>query len=43
MKNADEAAELEMANKQGMTQEQMEALLAKTSSNTTLTRQISTW
>jgi Tfp pilus assembly protein PilF len=30
MKNADEAAELEMANKQGMTQEQMEALLAKT-------------
>jgi tetratricopeptide (TPR) repeat protein len=30
MKNADEAAELEMVNKQGMTQEQMEALLAKT-------------
>jgi len=30
MKNADEAAELEMMNKQGMTQEQMEALLAKT-------------
>lgn len=30
MKNADEASELEMANKQGMTQEQMEALLAKT-------------
>jgi Tfp pilus assembly protein PilF len=30
MKNADEAAELELANKQGMTQEQMEALLAKT-------------
>lgn len=30
MKNADEAAEMEMANKQGMTQEQMEALLAKT-------------
>ncbi len=30
MKNADEAAELEMSNKQGMTREQMEALLAKT-------------
>lgn len=30
MKNADEAAELEMMNKQGMTQEQMESLLAKT-------------
>lgn len=30
MKNADEASELELANKQGMTQEQMEALLAKT-------------
>lgn len=30
MKNADEAAELELMNKQGMTQEQMEALLAKT-------------
>jgi len=30
MKNADEAGELEMANRQGMTREQMEALLAKT-------------
>lgn len=30
MKNADEAAELEMGNRQGMTREQMEALLAKT-------------
>ncbi|MCB1225789.1 MAG: hypothetical protein KDK99_08280 [Verrucomicrobiales bacterium] len=30
MKNADEAAELEMLQKQGMTKEQMEALLAKT-------------
>ena len=30
MKNADEAAELELLNKQGMTTEQMETLLAKT-------------
>ena len=30
MKNADEAAELELLNKQGMTREQMETLLAKT-------------
>lgn len=30
MKNADEAAELELLNKQGMTREQMEGLLAKT-------------
>jgi tetratricopeptide (TPR) repeat protein len=30
MKNADEAAELEMMSKQGMTPEQMDALLAKT-------------
>ncbi len=30
MKNADEATELELLNKQGMTREQMESLLAKT-------------